>query len=54
MSNPRLQSAFKSLALFGLAIFLYTRIVNGTLLFILISALHGLRWQPPSDWCWLP
>lgn len=33
ISNPRLQSAFKSLALFGLAIFLYTRIVNGTLLF---------------------
>ncbi|MEZ4711981.1 MAG: TIGR03943 family protein [Caldilineaceae bacterium] len=33
ISNPRLQNAFKSLALFGLAIFLYTRIVNGTLLF---------------------
>ena len=33
ITNPRLQSVLKSLALFGLAIFLYTRIVNGSLLF---------------------
>lgn len=33
IQNPRLESALKMVVLFGLALFLYTRITNGSLLF---------------------